>query len=565
MNKLVLKLRRFDVTYAAGAAACALLLYGAYNWHHNAIVPEPQTVSGTLNDAHRAYLQGIGLYREANYAQAIQAYERAIALNPNHVQARTNLCLSHIRQGNIEEALTIIQHATNANTPYAPAYVVLGELYQRKNYNAAAKKAYERAIELDPSLPEPRLLLAQILTREGSAASCEQAISLAQFVADKQPTNRTALATLGDAYLMAGNNAQARKTYQKTLELSRDNADGLLIIIGKTYERELNFDMAKEFYKKAIATNPENAAAHVALAGALFATNDLENGFQEYEWRWHLSNMKSLTNKWDGSDIRGKRVFILGENGLGDVLQYVRFAQLLKERGAHVIVHTPKPLVALFKQCSYIDEVVPYGEMQPQYDVITSMQSIPALSHISSKNFPNKPYIHADTKLVKEWRAKLSADKNFKIGLCWQPGDDSYLSAHQKRAITLEALAPLAHNKKISFYCIQKNTEQLASAPFKINDFGPSFDVNHGAFMDTAAVMKNMDLIISVDTSVAHLAGAMGVPTWILIPYSPDVRWMINRSDSIWYPHVTLYRQQKPGDWTSAVTHMNQELLKKVQ
>lgn len=565
MNKSYTKNYKFDGTYLLSAIGISLLLCGAYYWYHNAELKNQNHAANTINDAHRAYLQGMQLYREQQYERAAQFYEQALSLNPHHVQALTNFCLCHIRLGNIEEALSRIKHATDANTPYAPAYLVLGELYQRKNQNEAAKTAYEHAIALDQELMEARLLLAQMLTREGSTISCEKAIALARYVLDKQPNNRTALATLADAHLMAGNNTDARATYQKTLELSQDNADGLLTIIGKTYERELNFDKAKEFYQKAITANQNNAAAHVALAGALFATNELEKGFQEYEWRWHLSNMRNLTNKWDGSDIRDKRVFILGENGLGDVLQYVRFTQLMKAKGAYVMVHTPKPLVPLFKLCSYIDEVVPYGEGQPSYDVITSMQSIPALLHISNATLPNKSYVHADATLVKEWRTRLASDKNFKIGICWQPGDDSYLSAHQKRSISLEALAPLAQNKKISFYCLQKNTETIANAPFKIHDFGPSFDVEHGAFMDTAALMKNMDLIISVDTSVAHLAGALGVPTWILIPYSPDVRWMINRSDSIWYPNAKLYRQSKPGDWKSVIMTMNRDLMKKLK
>ena len=194
------------------------------------------------------------------------------------------------------------------------------------------------------------------------------------------------------------------------------------------------------------------------------------------------------------------------------------------------------------------------------------MQSIPALLNINEHNLPNKPYLFADKKLVSEWKQKLAADSNFKIGLCWQPGDDTYMGVDQKRGLTLEQLKPLAQNG-VSFYCLQMggNTkEQLKNAPFKINSFDETFDKANGSFMDTAAVMKNMDLIITVDTSVAHLAGGLGVPTWILLPYAADVRWMINKNDSIWYPNFTLFRQKNVGEWENVIKQLLTQLQGKI-
>lgn len=563
MNKIDIRTRRFDWMYLAMTLASGLLLYGAYHWYHLPTLNEPQTISSQRQKAQEFYTQATQWYRDGNYQEAAKAFEQTLAIYPQFVQARVNYALTLSRLGNGDQALAQAQQAITSDSNYAPAYVLLGELLQNNRKFDEAKAAYQKAVTLDPESHEARLLLAQILTKEGSAQSCTTAIEHAQHVLKVAPTNRMALMTLGDAQLMAGQMSQARAHYQKAIALSPQANDQLLLIIGKTYERELNLEQATNYYKKSIEQNPQFAAAHVALAGAYFALGELEKGFQEYEWRWELSNMQNLQNKWDGSDPKGKRIIVLSENGLGDILQYVRFAKLLKDRGAHVIVHAPKSLLPLFKGCSYMDELVCSDMQNPPYDAVTSMQSIPALMRITNKTLPNTPYIFADSQLVKEWRAKLAGDKNFKIGLCWQPGDDAYLSATQKRAISLDALAPLAQLRNVTFYCIQKNTEQIKNAPFKIVDLG-AIDTDHGAFMDTAAIMKNMDLILSVDTSVAHLAGALGVPTWIMLPYSPDVRWMVGRSDCIWYPSATLFRQPKPGDWESVVRQLHKELTKKI-
>jgi hypothetical protein len=322
-----------------------------------------------------------------------------------------------------------------------------------------------------------------------------------------------------------------------------------------------------DYYQKSVALKSDYAYGHVAAAGCYFAMGNLEAGFKEYEWRWQLSNMPNLANKWDGSSLKDKRIMVLSENGLGDILQYVRFVQLLKQQGAHTIVNTPKSLVPLFKQLDYIDEVIESGTENIAFDSITSMQSVPFITKLNEKSLINKPYIKADAKLVDEWRVKLGSDKQVKVGLIWQPGDDSYLSLDQKRTIGLNTFAPLAQNKKLSFYSLQKGADiekQIAATTpvFSVKSFGDQFDTAHGAFMDTAAIMKNLDLVITADTSVAHLAGALGVKTWILLPYASDTRWTENRNDTVWYPSVKLFRQEKAGDWESVMKQVHSELQK---
>ena len=260
---------------------------------------------------------------------------------------------------------------------------------------------------------------------------------------------------------------------------------------------------------------------------------------------------------------KGKRIILLSENGLGDVIQYVRFARTVKEMGARVVVLTSKPLFNLFKLCPYIDDVILPRTPMGNYDYITSLQSVPALTHLTLKTLPNKPYIFADQQLVAEWKQKIAQDTNFKIGLCWASGGDLYHVPQGRRDIPLHELKPLAELPNVSFYSLQKGPgeEQLINAPFTIIAF-KDLDTEHGGFMDTVALMKNMDLIISVDTSVGHLAGALGVPTFLMLPFASDIRWMIGRSDCPWYPTVTLFRQPKPYDWKTVVANVKREVEK---
>ncbi len=565
MNKTAVTTKRSEILYFFGAAACAGLLYIAYTWYSE--MPEKKNVSQSrteqMQEANSAYAQGSIAYKAGNYKAAIDSFHQAIRIYPQHEQALINTSLAFANLGNYDQAISHALQAIQVNKNNFSSHVMLGKFYEQIKQPESAKASFHTAVKINPNIFEAHYFLSRLFTQEKTNASLIKAIEHGKKAVALSPNAKDGHMALGDAYLMAGQPINAREQYQQVLEKSPKDTQALLAT-GKTYEQQQMIDNAITYFKDAINSNPNYPQAHVSLAGAQFMKGNLKEGFKEYEWRWKLTNQPGLEKiRWDGTNPAGKKVLLLAENGLGDILQYVRFAKLLKEKGATVIVHTPKPLLSLFKQCDYIDQVVLAGTENPPFDVLTSMQSIPYLFDIDERVLPNKPYLQADKKLITYWADKLSSDKNFKIGIIWAPGDDSYLALDQKRAIELEMLAPLSKLPNVSFYSLQigeTSRKQIKNTSFKIHGFDESFDRDHGPFMDTAAVMKNMDLIISVDTSVSHLAGALGVKTWLLLPYGADVRWMINKQNTVWYPSFTLFQQKKMGDWKNVIDIVSNRL-----
>ena len=278
--------------------------------------------------------------------------------------------------------------------------------------------------------------------------------------------------------------------------------------------------------------------------------------------------------RWDGSDLQGKTILIHAEQGLGDTFQFIRYAKLIKEKNGIVIAAVQKPLVTLMKNCKYIDRVISLDDTPPHFDVHSPMLSLPYALKTQLETIPCEiPYLYANEKLVTDWKQKLAADKNFKIGICWQ-GNDNYATPLLRATVAQKSVhpkefAPICQVPGVSVYSLQKTTgtDQLKDLPdtMRIITFDGDFDQSNGRFMDTAAVIKNLDLVITVDTSISHLASGLGVPTWIMLPNPADWRWMIDRTDSPWYPNVTrLFKQPTPGDWQSMIKEVAVELQKHI-
>lgn len=382
------------------------------------------------------------------------------------------------------------------------------------------------------------------------------------------PNNVYVLLEKGHTLMELGRADDAFTVFNKIVQMQPSST--MYVTAGKALERQNKPREALQYYEKAIQLDPNNHHAHVSAAGMLWVLGDFKRGFKEYEWRWVGSNMENL-QRWDGSDPKGKTFYLLGEAGIGDNIQFLRFARELKNRGATVILQVPPALQKIAQNCDFVDEVVIPGQ-QPKLPIneITSIQSIATHIDIDIETVPTEPYIFADEKVTEMWRTILAKDTNFKIGICWMPGGNKAGHVPQgQRHVPLSLFAMLADVPGVSFYSLQKcdGLDELNQLPshFKVMTFGSDFDESRGGFVDTAAVMKNMDLIITVDTSVAHFAGALGVPTWTLLPYHPDPRWMHDRSDSPWYPSMKLFRCPQPKAWKAAMTNVKNELEKVVQ
>lgn len=322
------------------------------------------------------------------------------------------------------------------------------------------------------------------------------------------------------------------------------------------------------YYQKVLATEPANNSAKLGLSHALLATGNYEEGLPLFEYRLSHEagrNFKPLNLQ----EISGKTVVVATEafGGLGDWMMMIRFARVLKDHGAHVIAQAPDALHTLFSLCPYLDGVTSPKKSLPTHDKAILLMNLPLSCAANIKTIPNNPYLYADEKLVSFWKNRIAGDTGFKIGLCWGELPQTALiqtSAYGKRSMPLQKLAPLAKIPGISLYSLQKvdGMEQLNKLPteMKLITFDTDFDESHGRFMDTAALMKNMDLVITLDTAPAHLAGALGVTTWLYLPYAPEWRWMVEGTNSPWYPTMRLFRQHHPGNWDEVVQDIVQAL-----
>ena len=263
---------------------------------------------------------------------------------------------------------------------------------------------------------------------------------------------------------------------------------------------------------------------------------EFEQGWAEYEWRWKCEGFITpdcCQPRWQGEPIAGRRIMIFSEQGLGDTFHFIRYAKLLKDRGATVLVWAARPLERMLRLLPYLDGVFPVGSDPPDFDLHVPMLSLPHAFGTTLATIPaGEPYLVADPQLVDRWRDRLAGLGGLKIGISWQ-GNPKY-RGDLRRSMPLGQFAPLARVPGVRLISLQKGfgSEQLAEAGFAVTSLGPDLDEAAGPFMDTAAVLKNLDLVITSDTALAHLAGGLGVPTWVALPFVPDWRWLLDRPDS---------------------------------
>jgi tetratricopeptide (TPR) repeat protein len=314
-----------------------------------------------------------------------------------------------------------------------------------------------------------------------------------------------------------------------------------------------------EYYNKVIAQEPDNTGAHIGRAQAHLMVGNYTQGWQDLEWR--LGGPYSYTQECaryllHNQSLRNKKILLRAEWGIGDTLMFIRYAQLFHEQGAYVMVHLiHESLVPLLRAQPYIDEVFGPDQPAPAFHLQVPMISLPIVFGTTLENMAWRiPYICVDNRLQTYWKNYLTHDNSIKIGICWH-GNTIHSS---EKFIPLWHIAHLANMPGISLYSLQKKhgLEQLADQSFaKTIKLLPDF-VDQTPFLDTAAIMKNLDLVITVDTSIAHLAGALGIPVWVVLPHIADWRWMQSRTDSPWYPTMKLFRQSSQDNWTTVIDAM---------
>jgi hypothetical protein len=311
-------------------------------------------------------------------------------------------------------------------------------------------------------------------------------------------------------------------------------------------------DEALQYYDQALRLKPDYAEAHKNRAIARLTQGDFDQGWPEYQWRWLCAEFTPPNfsqPRWDGSPLAGRTILLYAEQGLGDTLHFARYIPLLRSGGSRVMLMCPRSMHRLLRHSLEIDHLLVEGEASPPFDVYAPLLSLPALMRTTASTIPAEgPYLRAEDELVERWRRELAALAGFKIGIAWQGS-----RAHKRdrfRSVPVETFALLAAIDGIHLVSLQKGpgTEQLGrvSDNWKVFDAGSQVE----DWADTAALLKNLDLVVAVDTAIVHLAGALAIPVWVALPFSADWRWLLGREDSPWYPSMRLFRQAERGNWT---------------
>jgi hypothetical protein len=325
-------------------------------------------------------------------------------------------------------------------------------------------------------------------------------------------------------------------------------------------------DEAQAQCSQALAIEPEHADARFSQAYLLLLTGRLAQGWREYEWRFRRKGRGEGTlsrPRWDGAPLEGRTVLLRAEQGLGDTIQFVRYAALVNERGGKVVVQCQPQLASLLATCPGVDRVVAVGDPLPEFDVHIPLMSLPLVFGTTLESIPVKtPYLWPDEAALARWKDELGGERALKVGIAWQ-GSPSQLF-DRARSIPLAQFADLAGLDGVQLYSLQlgPGREQLATwnVTRPIVDLGDRL----GDFNNTAAIMRNLDLVVTCDSSPAHLAGALGVPVWVALPLARDWRWLLDRSDSPWYPTMRLFRQAAPGQWNRVFQGIQESLVEVV-
>ena len=506
------------------------------------------------------HLLGVLAYQVGQLAVAVDLITHAVAVNPAFAQAHYNLGIALKDQGRLEEAASAYHRAVAVQPDYADAHDNLGNVLLDLGRAEAAVPCYRRAIALRPGNPVTHNNLGIALKQTGqlqeATAAYRQAIAL-------KPDYVEAHNNLGNALKELGQLEEAAQCFQRVLAMRPELADAHSNL-GNVLLAQGHADEAAEAYRRAIALNPDYAEARNNLALIHLLKGDFERGWEDYEWRWRLKVAVAPRRdfpqpEWCGEQLAGERVLVRAEQGFGDAIQFCRYVSLVAQRGAKVILEVQPELKRLMASLAGVHELATMGEVLPAFDYHIPLLSLPRVFGTRLDTVPaDIPYLQAPPDLVEVWREKLSGIAGLRVGLAWA-GSPQHMN-DRNRSLALATLAPLAAVGYATYIVLQKGpaAAQAATPPAGMTLVEPGAEL--GDFADTAAVIANLDLVIAVDTAVAHLAGTLGKPVWLLLPFAGEWRWLQGRSDSPWYPGMRLFRQPRPGAWAEVMESVVREL-----
>jgi tetratricopeptide (TPR) repeat protein len=565
--------------------------------------------------------RGLALQRSQNLMAAIEDFDRAISIQPNHAEAHSNRGSAMLALGLLDAAAQSFEQAIAIRPDFVLAHLNLARTLRELGRPDAAARSFGSVLTIQPDLLEALDELGEVLIELELVL---EAVTVLKHAVKLAPDSPKLVNDLGVALHLSHQLDEAARWFAKAIALA-DELPEPHQNLGVVLSQQFKFDQAlKQFdlaiarrldyfeafnhravalqamgdlsasladYARAIAINPDDAQIRLHQAMALLMTGDYRNGWLAYEWRWRTSNAKIRQRVffqplWLGAEPLGNRTILLhAEQGLGDTLQFSRYVPLLVERGARVLLEVPASLLQLMQdsfqglsQYSAQDaaaptsaavEIVAAGSPLPDFDCHCPLMSLPLAFATDLPTIPHShPYLVADQDRAQAWARRLGPRQRLRVGLVWsggaRPDQPELHLINERRNLPLNKLEPL-RAIAADFYSLQKGEPAVGEFKRQLADGwnGPAMiDLTDelSDFAETAALIANLDLVISVDTSTAHLAAAIGKPVWILNRFDTCWRWLLDRRDSPWYPTVTLYRQTQPGVWDDVIEQVRKDL-----
>jgi tetratricopeptide (TPR) repeat protein len=491
-----------------------------------------------------------------DHAVAAGLFRRTLALEPDAAEAHNNLGVSLGALGRRDEAIACYRRALALRPDYAKACLNLGAALMDTDALEEAAEHLERATALDPKLAEAPYNLGNLAEKRGDYAAAAENFRRAAAL---RPGFYEAHNNLGAVLLKAGEAEAACESFARAVGLKPREAEAHHNLANALSEVG-RYEEALAACRRATALNPSHAQANFTEAILLLAQGQLREGFEKYEWRWKLGTLIPRAFPaplWSGENLAGRTILLHGEQGYGDTIHGLRYVPLVAARRARVVLEVPPPLLRLARAVPGVAELVAAGQALPRFDFACPVFSLPRAFATTRETIPAEvPYLAPPPEAMAPWRERL-AGPGFKVGIAWA---GSPLHRHDaRRSIDIETLAPLFKLDGVRWFSLQTGDRagDLARLPAGcVTDLSPHLT----DFAETAAAIAHLDLVITVDTAVAHVAGALARPAWVMLRFRPDWRWLIAREDSPWYPTLRLFRQRARGDWAEVVARVRSAL-----
>lgn len=506
--------------------------------------------------AHSNY--GIVLAALARHDEALAAFDAALALKSDYIEARFNRAAGLRRLGRPAEALADYDAVLALMPRHLDALVGRGNVLHELRRFEEAIESFERALTIKPDF-------AELVSNRGNAqwelrrfdaalASYDEAIVLKPDYAQGH-NNR------GNVLLDMNRPAEAFVSFDRALALAPDYLDAH-INRGNALRDLSGPRQAIASYDAALARDAGNAEALWNKALAELSLGDFAAGWRDYEARWRRARALPrdfAVPQWLGENAAGKTILLHAEQGFGDSIQFVRYVPLLAQRGARVVLEAPTPLHPLLQALPGLAALIARGDALPPFDLHCPLLSLPLAFATDATNIPCAvPYLAPPASAAAKWAARLPDDGRLRVGLAWS-GNPTHRNDHN-RSLPLSRLAPLVDTPSVGLVSLQRDLRDADRLTIKTLQQIAACGEELADFADTAALIERLDLVIAVDTAVAHLAGALGKPLWVLLPHVADWRWLIDRTDCPWYPTARLYRQPAIGDWDSVLARLRSDL-----